>query len=173
MAKKNTEVELWERREGETNKQFEAFCVYRDLGIDRTQRKVSEQLRKSEALISRWASINNWTERVRAYDDEQDRLNRIAQQKEIAQMRKRHAGIASKMLETAQAALEVIDPLDVKPNDISRLVEVASKLERISRGDVGDVVEEREGVPATDPVQIYIPDNNRGRDKRDFDDLEV
>jgi len=41
------------------------------------------------------------------------------------------------------------------------MVETASKLERISRGDAGEVVEERDGGPATPVVQFYIPDNHR------------
>ena len=164
MAKKNTEVELWERQEGETNKQFEAFCIYRDMGIDRTHRKVANELGKSTNLIHRWASMNDWTERVKAYDDEQDRLNRIAQQKEIAQMRKRHANVASKMIEKALEALEAIDALDVGAGNVSRLVEVATKVERISRGDVSDVIEERVAAePAMPPVQFYMPDNNRNQ----------
>lgn len=162
MAKKTTEVEPWERQEGETNKQFEAFCIYRDMGIDRTHRKVANELGKSATLISRWASLNDWAERVKAYDDEQDRLNRIAQQKEIAQMRKKHANVASKMIDKALEALEALDALDVGAGNISRMVEVATKVERISRGDVGEVVEERQAAePAAPAVQFYMPDNNR------------
>lgn len=56
---------------------------------------------------------------------------------------------------------------------MSRMVEVASKLERLARGDVGEVVEERDGGEAVDPVQIYIPDNRRGLGNDDFSDLEV
>ena len=162
MAKKNTEVELWERQEGETNKQYEAFCIYRDLGVDRTHKKVADELQKSTTLMGRWASMNNWTERVKAYDDEQDRLNRIAQRKEIAEMRKKHARVASKMIDKALEALEALDALDVGASNISRLVEVATKVERISRGDVGEVVEERVAAePAAPAVQFYMPDNNR------------
>ena len=40
------------------------------------------------------------------------------------------------------------------------MVEVGSKLERIARGDVGEVVEEREG-ESLPPVTFYIPDNGR------------
>ena len=168
MAKKNTEVELWERQEGETNKQFEAFCIYRDLGVDRSHRKVANELGKSTALINRWGSMNDWAERVKAYDDEQDRLNRIAQRKEIAEMRKRHANVASRMIEKALEALEAIDALDVGAGNVSRMVEVATKVERISRGDVSDVIEERVAAePAAPAVQFYIPNNNRDNSEED------
>ncbi len=167
----------WERQPDETTKPYEAFCVYRDMGIERSIRKVAERLSKSETLMARWSTKNNWVERVTAWDDEQERIEREAAQKQqledIKKMRKRHAAIATQMLIKASTALQSLPPDEVKAADISRMVDVASKLERISRGDVGDVVEERDGGKAIDPVQIYLPDNNRGRNKDNLDDIEV
>ena len=173
MAKEK-QVHPWERQDGETSKQFEAFVVYRDMGEERSLVKVAERLSKSAQLMSRWSSANNWVERVAAWDGEQDRILRLEQIKDIKRMRKRHADMATSMITAAAKGLKKImeKPEEMKPNDVARLVEVASKLERISRGDVGDVVEERQG-DAIDPVQIYIPTNGRERDKTNFDDLEV
>lgn len=170
MAEK---IQLWERQPGETTKQFEAFAIYRDMGMDRSLSKVARELSKSKQLLTRWSSANNWVDRCEAYDVEQDRLLRAQQQKDIKNMRKRHAKIAEAMLIKAANALKAIPDEEVKAGDISRMVDIASKLERISRGDVGDVVEQRDGGESVDAVKIYIPDNNRGRDKEDFDDLEV
>ena len=162
MAKNKEMVNLWERQEGETSKQYEAFCIYRDMGIDRSIRRVAEELSKSNTLIGRWSRENDWVKRVEAYDIEQERIARIQQQKDIAKMRKNHASIASTMLITAAKALKSMKAEDIKPSDISRMVEVASKLERISRGDVGEVVEERPSAePAAPAVQFYLPDNGR------------
>lgn len=151
----------WERQEGETVKQFEAFCVYRDMGKDRTLQKVADELSKSGALIRRWSANNNWLDRVAAWEDEQDRLIRIELTRNIGAMRKRHADIARSMLVKASKALLKIPDSEIKAGDISRMVDVAAKLERISRGDVGEVVEERQGEAVADPVQFYIPDNGR------------
>lgn len=167
----------WERQPDETPKPFEAFCIYRDLGTNRSIAQVAAKLSKSEQLMKRWSAANNWVERAAAWDDEQERIEREVAEKErvkqIKAMRKRHASIATAMLIKASQALQELPADEVKASDISRMVDVASKLERISRGDVGDVVEERNGGEALSPVQIYIPDNNRGRDKDTFDDLEV
>ena len=167
----------WERQPDETQKQYEAFCVYRDMGTNRTLEKVGQHLGKSTALMERWSSKNQWVNRVTAWDDERERIEREAAQKQqledIKKMRKRHAAIATQMLIKASTALQQLPPDEVKAADISRMVDVASKLERISRGDVGDVVEERDGGKAMDPVQIYLPDNNRGRNKDNLDDIEV
>lgn len=168
MAKANT-PKPWERQPEETTKPFEAFCIYRDMGIDRSIRKVAAELSKSETLIARWSTKYNWVERVAAWDDEQERIEREIAQKEqakaIREMRKRHADIANAMLLKAAKALKAIPDDEVRAGDISRMVDVAAKLERISRGDVGEVVEERNGGDATPAVTFYMPDN--GRDKHD------
>lgn len=163
----------WERQEKESDKAFEAFAIYRDMGPDRSYRKVSEQLGKSETLINRWGSTYTWIERAAAWDNELDKENQKEQRKEIAKMRKRHADLASAMLVKAAKALKSIPDDEIKASDISRMVDVASKLERVSRGDVGEVIEERDGGQAIPAVQIYIPTNNRERGKDTFDDLEV
>lgn len=168
MAKANT-PKPWERQPDENPKPFEAFCTYRDMGTERSIRAVAAKLSKSETLIARWSTKNNWVERVAAWDDEQERIERDIAQKEqareIRKMRKKHADLASAMLIKATKALARIPDDEIKAGDLTRMVDVAAKLERISRGDVGEVVEERNGGDATPAVTFYMPDN--GRDKHD------
>lgn len=167
------EPEPWERQLNESPQAFEAFAQYRDMGASRSLAKVSRVLCKSKALMERWSVDHDWVKRVASWDAEKDRVARQKQLDDIVAMRERHAAIAKKMMDTADNALNNIKPDEVSTNEIARLVEIASKLERISRGDVGEVIEERDGGDAVSPVQIYIPDNNRGKDKDTFDDLEV
>ena len=159
----------WDRRPEETTKAYEAFCTYRDMGPSRSLAKVAEKLSKSEQIMKRWSSANDWVKRAAKWDDEQDRIEREIAQKEqakaIRDMRKRHADLATAMLIKSAKALQRIPDDEIKASDISRMVDVASKLERISRGDVGEVVEERDGGTAPPPVTFYIPDNHR--DKKD------
>lgn len=155
------EVDLWERQPGEGPKPWEAFVIYRDMP-DRALRKVAKQLGKSLTIVGRWSSEWNWLERVAAWDNEQDRISRKAHTDEIAKMRKRHAKLAAAMLEKSAAALAQMSPEDMKPQDVARMVDIASKLEKLSLGDVTEVIEERDGGTAEPAVQFYIPDNNRG-----------
>lgn len=161
----------WERQPEETPKAYAAFCEYRDMGAERSLDKVATKLNKSSTLIARWSSKYKWVERVAAWDDEQERIARIAAQKEniqaIKDMRKRHATLATSMLIKAAKALGRIPEDEIKAGDISRMVDIASKLERISRGDVGEVVEERDGGKAAPAVTFYIPDNGRDRDEEE------
>lgn len=169
MAKKaNTpDPELWERQPKESARAFEAFALYRDMGADRSLRKVVQKVNKSLTTVGEWSTNNDWVKRAAAWDAEQDRIHRIKQQKDIQNMRKRHAGLATTMLVKAATALQQIPDDEIKASDISRMVEVASKLERISRGDVGEVVEERDGGKTADPVTFYMPDNGRDKPKEE------
>lgn len=159
--KKQYEAAPWERQPGETIKAFEAFSVYRDLGVNRSIEKAGKALGKSRVTLEPWSAKFLWVKRAAAWDAEQDRVARQAQLDEIKKMRKRHASLASAMLVKAAKALQRIPEDEIKAGDVSRMVETAAKLERISRGDVGDVVEERDGGESIPTVQFYIPTNHR------------
>jgi hypothetical protein len=109
----------WERQtlDGaeEPSRAFHAFCFYRDLGSQRSLEKVSVALsaargrpargqnaaietaaagggkRRVSKQIEEWSKRWKWVERVRGWEDEQDRLKREAFSKEIEEMGKRHA----------------------------------------------------------------------------------
>lgn len=138
--------------------------MFRDMP-NRSISQVARDLSKSRQLIQRWAGEQNWHERVAAWDAEQDRIAREAQIVEIKKMRKRHSDLASAMLVKAARALQRIPEDEIKAGDVSRMVDTAAKLERISRGDVGEVVEERDGGPSIPVVQFYMPDNHRDPDE--------
>lgn len=147
--------EPWEKREDESAKAYAAFCVYRD-----TPTKVRKINR--ENMDKKWALKFKWRDRAEAYDVYLDGIKREAHQEEIKEMRRRHAELAMDMLNKAAMVLATIEPEEVKPGDLSRLVDVATKLERISRGDVGDVVEQRDSEDKQpSPVTFYMPSNGR------------
>lgn len=155
-------AEPWERQPGESAKAFVSFAAYRDLGpLHRSQAKTHEITGANRRTIEMWSKKYEWQKRVSAWDAEVDRQRRIKNLEDIEAMRDEHAKIAKSMLVKSAQALVKIPIDEIKASDISRMVEVASKLERISRGDVGEVVEERDGGKAVNPVQFYLPDNHR------------
>lgn len=170
MTKVNIPPEPWERQQGETPKAYGAFQVYRDLGAERSLQKAAAKLGKSRGLLEDWSSKNYWVKRVAAWDAEQDRIARQAQIDEIKKMRKRHADLAYAMLIKAANALKRMPEDEIKAMDIGRFVEVGSKLERLSRGDVGDVIEERMGEDSPPIVTFYMPDNHRQDKEGEEDD---
>ena len=156
----------WEMQDGETAKQFEAFVVYRDME-ERSIRQVGKILNKSDTLIGRWSGKNNWVERVAAWDNEKDRIARQEQIKEIRKMRERHAKGSVAMFAKALEGLKNLKPEELTAQDIVRMFAESTKAERISRGDVGEVIEQRDGGESVDPVQFYIPDNGRNDGESD------
>ena len=81
---------------------------------------------------------------------------------DVKKMRKRHADLAMEMLNKALEGIQYLDPEELGAAGISRLVEVASKLEQKSRGDTTDAVEMREAEEKqASPVMFYMPSNGR------------
>lgn len=160
--------EPWEQQEGETSKAFEAFCVYRDLGPSRSVAKACRMLGKSKGTLERWTTKYQWTQRATAWDAEVARVKTQAHLEELKRMRDRHAQLGEKMV---AVALQAMEELSSRPHRISgtaatQMAAEGTKIERLSRGDAGDVIEERDGGQAPfQPVQFWMPDN--GRDPQD------
>lgn len=179
MAKKDYEGQLWTRQANESSKAYEAFSLYRDMGRERTLPKVAEACGKSVSLMNKWSQANNWVERVRAYDDEVDRQAAQAHLADIAKARARQRKLAASMQGVGIELLQEIRKAckDNKDNpalrDVVQLLKTGMEQERICMGDVGEVIEERNGGDTTPAVQIYIPDNGRGNDRDNFEDIEV
>lgn len=172
MAKQE-ERKPWERLPDETTPAFEAFREYRDMGEKRTLAKVGEKLGKSETLMSKWSAQHDWVKRVAAWDEEVERETSKNLLKEIARMRARQRKQALKMQLKGLDLLNGINVGDAKLSEIVSLLKLGMEQERICMGDVGEVIEERNGGDAVPAVQIYVPDNGRTKGQDNFEDLEV
>lgn len=145
--------EPWERQRGESPQATEAFRLYRDLGPQRSVRKVSEACHKNESLLNRWSQRWAWVERAASWDDEVDRLARLNAVEEVAEMHRRHAQLAVVMLNKVGMRLlgsednnvQAIDTNTLSISELARLADVAVKIERLARGEPETVVA---GAPA-------------------------
>lgn len=172
QKKETEERKPWERLPEETPEAYEAFKTYRDLEGKRSQARVGEKLGKSDTLMSRWSADYDWVKRAQAWDDEVERESSKNLLKDIAKMRARQRKQALKMQLKGLDLLNGINQGDAKLSEIVSLMKLGMEQERICMGDVGEVIEERNGGEAVPAVQIYIPTNNR--ESRDtFEDLEV
>lgn len=123
----------WERQQGESEKAYWAFAIYRDMGEKRTIAAVVNQLQKSRSLIDRWKDRWDWVERVRAYDNYLDKEARATAIKERKQMTERHIIIAKQIQAKALEALADLDTDDMSPKDIKEFIKMATDLERLNR----------------------------------------
>ncbi len=145
--------EPWERQEKEGTRAFAAFTLYRDMGPQRSVRKVAQELDKSDTLIGRWSARHKWVERAAAWDAEQDRIHREEAQRAAREMAERHAQIATAMMARAAQALRDTDPSKLNPAQLARWVETAAKLERLSRGEPDSITEARTETPPAAPEE--------------------
>lgn len=134
MAQNNTKP--WKRLPTETSKQYNAFCIYRDLGPGRSIQKVANKRSGSGGLskLKEWSSKYLWIERAAAYDEHLDGVWRSGFEEEIHEMAARHAREAKLFQEKVHERLEKIDPDELKPHELIKWYETGVKIERLSRG---------------------------------------
>jgi hypothetical protein len=146
----------WERSADESEEAWEAFVLYRDMGVERSIRLVAQQLGKSEGLLQGWSSKHEWVRRAAYWDNEQDRVRREAQLEEIAEMSRRQATQAQAgqtvMMQPFLALIEKIrsQQLDLSAmgqDDLYALALQASlgyrrmvEIERLARGEPTDII---------------------------------
>lgn len=140
----------WERQKGESAQAYEAFVTYRDMGPERSVTRVSQSLNKSRGLIGRWSSQWNWTERVRAYDNELEKEARAKAVKDRKAMTERHIGIAMQVQKKALEALASLSVEDMSPKDVKEYIKMATDLERLNR----TLEEESSKGRDSDPAQL-------------------
>ena len=128
--------ESWQKLSDETSRQYEAFCIYRDMGIERSIGEVAKLWSKSGATsrLNQWSSKYHWVERATAFDEHIDEIKRTRNEEAIVEMSARHADYALRIQEKAIEALNLVKPEELKPNDLIKWYDVAVKIERLSRG---------------------------------------
>jgi hypothetical protein len=82
------EIKPYDRQPTDTDKSWAAFCVYRDLGRERTLEKAQKKCNyKSCYNLFQWSSKHKWRERCRAFDDEESQRVSMALQNERVERR--------------------------------------------------------------------------------------
>jgi len=134
-------AEIWERQKNESSKAYAAFCVYRDLGPERSLEKVRQNLDKprTRKWLGEWSVKYNWVERAQAYDDYIERKKREEKENAILEMAERHAKLAMAFQQRVAQRLQQIDPAELSPSDMAKWLDIATKLERLSRGEPTEI----------------------------------
>jgi len=151
--------ELWERQPGESTKAYAAFCVYRDLGTERSLEKAGQMLDKprTRKWLGEWSAKYKWVERAKAYDDYVEKLKRKEKEKAIKEMAERQARIAMAFQEKIIERLQSIDPAELTPTELARWFDVAAKIERLNRGEPTEIGKQEVMLPQI--VEIELDDS--------------
>lgn len=140
----------YERRSNESEPAFAAFVVYRDLRDERSHVKVADMVGKNSHLISRWSKRHSWRTRVHEFDLENDRRKRLSDRREIDLMRRRQTKIAVDLQDLGSSELKRLKGRAerakkaniVDPGLILKLIDLGTRLERLNRGEPGEIIEQ-------------------------------
>jgi hypothetical protein len=156
LPKKGISMSLpFEQQPKETAKAFEAFSLYLQLGPARSLAAVARKLGKSEGLIERWSRRHHWGERIDEHGKHMAALTRKAEVQVVNEFAleraKRNAAQEESEWQTRcellALAREKIAEWRANPRKlgtlegIARLLELASKLGRLSCGMATDKTE--------------------------------
>lgn len=150
------EIAPWEQQPGESAKAFEAFAIYRDMGVERSVRKVTQRLNKSLTLIGKWSSAYNWPERARAYDRDLDRQAHAQAVREVRSMTNRHIRIAMQLQAKALEALEQLDVTTLSPKMQLAFLAKATEIERMNRLSAAGMDDSGQQRDSAEGIEVVI-----------------
>lgn len=131
---------LWERQAFDTDKSFQAFCIYRDMGAERSLEKLSQKLGKTKVNFEQFSVKYRWQERVAAYDVWLDTLNledTEKRQKLIKDNAYSDYLLLRKAIDKVKTIYEDIDFKGIQSYELTNLVELMKKADDYARRAVG------------------------------------
>jgi len=133
--------ESWERLEGETSFAYSAFCVFRDLGADRSIRKAVEvgepnasKRDKRYRVWRNWSTQFRWRERAEGFDRYLEKLKQTELRKTIEAQGEVHRAVTGKMLQVVSKKLDSMNPEDLTQNNVTEWALAAIRAEREAAG---------------------------------------
>jgi hypothetical protein len=129
----------WEILDGETGPSYELFKVFRDMNpIERSLAAVAKIFDKGMSTVASLSADYNWMARAAAWDFhiEQARLE-LSEQYQL-DMFKRHTDVCISLIDKVKQRLEKMKPAELKPRDVVQWIDIATKIERMSRGVAND-----------------------------------
>lgn len=161
-------AELWEKQEYETPKQYEYFCAYRDMGLDRSLKKLQAQYGKPISFLKaceKYSVNNHWQVRCNAYQEYLDKIQREENEREIIEMNKRHIQQSLMLQKKIIDKMKDASPKELKLGDCARILETTVRIERMARGcDSGRIMVEQSGT-----VSVKQDNSERIRNLSDED----
>ena len=146
---------IWNKRPRETQKSYEAFKIYRDMGPTRSLARLGRELAKSKQNFDRWSVSNEWVKRVTAYDHYLDLKAQEAALDEAQEAARRHIRLGKLLQGRGAKVLQGKADDDITAAEGTRMVVEGTKLERTAM-ELPDQITRQQivGVAGGDPIQI-------------------
>ena len=133
--------ESWEKLPKESFQAFAAFCVFRDLGAERSIRKAVENTEQDKSSRTKryhswrgWAATYRWKERADAYDRHIEKLKQTELRKTIEAQGEKHREVTGKMLDVVSKKLDTMNPEELTQGNLTEWVQTAIKADREAAG---------------------------------------
>lgn len=132
-----SEKPIYEKLETETQKAYEAFCCYRNMGLSRSIERVVQDRMLTRSAVRMWCNNHNWVKRAEAYDIDQEAIarqileeeNKKAYIEKLVKYRQENEEIGNALRSTAVVALKKfrafvndLDHKDIKPSNAANVV---------------------------------------------------
>jgi hypothetical protein len=102
------ELEPWERQPDETDRAWEAWLVYRDMGPTRSVAEAARKLKVSSTTINRWSTGHQWRERVKPYDRYVDKMAVAAFTERTSELMDQQLRLSKKLLDKLEANIDAL-----------------------------------------------------------------
>lgn len=163
----------WERQPDESERMYARFRTYLEQGRTRTLTQTAEILTATgdtEGLrgvyIRELSAKFLWSQRVGAYDREQDRVERERLIEQRRDMIKRHRAISNDLSAKAKDALSKLTVEKITALDMIRMFRLAAQIEATALGmpfDTIAVTGAGGGALVVDDLASYSPEERRAR----------
>lgn len=144
----------WDRQPDETTHRYKQFRTYLDEGRARTLRKAAETLARHPAYVRAVAAAYRWAERAEDWDKHRDELA----EKQWVESRRAAADNDARLLNAAVGKiaqrLTTLQPTDLTPADLVRLLDVTLRQRRALFGDPAMTVAVTG--PGGDPLTVQL-----------------
>ena len=134
---KESGLDPWEQQPGETQWEFTIWTAYRDSypGKRPSYGTTAAQLNTTYNVVKHVAQRWSFPVRMQAWMRNVDQLTLAQRKEEILDMNATHIKLAKALNAKIEKAIEMINPSEVKPGEISSLFKTAAELERKARMD--------------------------------------
>lgn len=134
---KEAGLDLWVQQPGETQWEFTVWSAYRDSypGKKPTLNDVAQQLNTTYNVVKKIAQRWSFPVRMQAWMKYCDDITLLQRRQEVLDMNKDHVDMAAKLRAKLSSAIDMINPMELKPGEIASLAKLATEMERKARID--------------------------------------
>jgi len=132
----------WDQLPDESSNAYSHFITYRDLGRKRTQMEVARVCSTKQPTISKQAKLYNWSHRIQAWDNEEERLYRLNREIALREMADRHVSEIQTAIEAISVPFQAIK---------HRLETDPDLIDTLAAGDVQSLLKTATAVARTFP----------------------